>query len=169
MTGNRAHRRKHKKKGGDNTGEADFQGKVMAYLSLAALVTVATVLGFWIFLPGFFSGETRTPLPVENQVLDHSLVCMVNNSYKGREMIPVPVGDRTYYGCCVSCENKLKNRSDLYYANDPLTGEKVDKATAVITYDPVRYPAVLYFRSLRNAEEFLNVELEKKKDTTTLK
>ncbi len=87
---------------------------------------------------------------------------MTENSNK----VTCTIGDRTYYGCCVSCEKKLKNRSDLYYGNDPLTGEKVDKATAVITYDPVRYPAVLYFRSLHNAEEFLGVELEK--DTTTL-
>lgn len=105
-------------------------------------------------------------MPVENEVLDPTMVCMVNNSYKGSEMIPVSIGDRTYYGRCVSCEKKLKNRSDLYYANDPLTGEKVDKATAVITYDPVRYPAVLYFGSLHNAEEFLGAELEK--DTKTL-
>jgi hypothetical protein len=55
-------------------------------------------------------------MPVENKVLDPTMVCMVNNSYKGSEMIPVSIGDRTYYGCCVSCEKKLKNRSDLYYA-----------------------------------------------------
>lgn len=84
-------------------------------------------------------------------------------------MIPVSVGDRTYYGCCVSCENKLKSRYEFYYAYDPLTDEKVDKAKAVITYDPVRYPAVLYFRSLQNAEAFLNVELGQKNDTTTKK
>lgn len=98
-------------------------------------------------------------MPVENRVLDHPQVCMVSNSFKGQQQIPVPVNEKTYYGCCRKCVVKLQHSPGLRYSTDPLTGRNIDKAKAVITYDPERYPAVLYFETKANAENYLEVDL----------
>ncbi|MFH6983343.1 eL24 family ribosomal protein [Marinoscillum luteum] len=169
MVENRAYRRNQKKKDQRKPVSSSLKERLFAYIFLGSLVLIATFLGFYIFMPGIFNAQSYQPMPNKNEVLDHSFVCMVNNSYKGREMIPVFIGDKTYYGCCPSCEQKLKNRPHLYHVNDPLTGETVDKANAFITFDPKRYPRVLYFKSLQNAETYLDVDLEIPEDTTQTK
>jgi YHS domain-containing protein len=73
---------------------------------------------------------------------DPSLVCMVNNTYMGKAQIPVEVQGKTYFGCCPMCKERLANEPDTRTAVDPVTGETVDKATAVIAKDAdgnVRY------------------------------
>ena len=169
MVENRSYRRNQKKKGHHNSVKISLKEKLSAYIFLGSLALAVTFLSFYIFMPGIFNSQSYQPLPDKNQVLDHSLVCMVNNSYKGREMIPVFIGDKAYYGCCQSCELKLKNRPHLYHANDPLTGETVDKATAIITFDPKRFPGILYFKSLQNAETYLDMDLEIPENTTQSK
>lgn len=57
---------------------------------------------------------------------------MVNDQYMGREQIPVSVGEKTYYGCCAGCKDKLQNNVSARTAADPVTGKAVDKASAVI-------------------------------------
>lgn len=112
-----------------------------------------------MFFPELFAGVASKTMPVENRVLDHPQVCMVSNSFKGQQQIPVPVNEKTYYGCCRKCVVKLQHSPGLRYSTDPLTGRNIDKAKAVITYDPERYPAVLYFETKANAENYLEVDL----------
>lgn len=69
------------------------------------------------------------------RVTDPSTVCMVNDQYMGSPQIPVVVGDKTYFGCCKMCEDKLKNNPDARSASDPSSQRSVDKATAVIARD----------------------------------
>ena len=163
MANNRAYRRRNKKKNKHNLAKTDTIGKVKAYVLLAVLVVVAILVNYWLLFAGFPT-ESLQEKNVQNQILDPSFVCMVNNNFKGRKMIPVSIEGKTYYSCCRRCEWKLKNRPELYHAIDPFTGEKVDKAGAVITFDPTRYPAVLYFGSLQNAEEYLGYELGNKEE-----
>lgn len=94
-----------------------------------------------------------TSLPAGLQrVGDRSLVCMVNDQFMGRPQIPVQVEARTYYGCCPACKDKLEQQPGVRTARDPVTGETVDKATAVIVQDP--QGKVLYFASEETLRRF---------------
>lgn len=77
------------------------------------------------------------------RVTDVSQVCMVNDQFMGKPQIPVEVEGRTYYGCCAMCKDKLTQQPAARLARDPVTGEDVDKAKAVILQDAAG--KVLYF------------------------
>lgn len=79
------------------------------------------------------------------QVDDRSLVCMVNDTYMGKAQIPVEVEGKTYFGCCAMCKERLAKEPQTRVAQDPVTGESVDKSTAVIAQDA--NGAVKYFAS----------------------
>jgi YHS domain-containing protein len=79
------------------------------------------------------------------RVADPSQVCMVNDQYMGRPQIPTVVEGRTYYGCCAMCKEKLEKQREARIARDPVSGEEVDKATAVIAQDTTG--KALYFAS----------------------
>ncbi|MEZ4403221.1 MAG: hypothetical protein R3B06_24565 [Kofleriaceae bacterium] len=66
------------------------------------------------------------------RVADVSQVCMVTNQYMGSAQIPVEVDGKTYFGCCEMCKGRLANEPATRQATDPVTGETVDKAKAVI-------------------------------------
>jgi YHS domain-containing protein len=90
--------------------------------------------------------------------LKSSEVCYVNNAFMRTEQIPVIVDGKTYYGCCEGCVSKLKNNlNGVRFAADPLTGEKVDKATAYIVLKPNSKNDVLYFASEKNYNEFIKL------------
>ena len=84
----------------------------------------------------------------------NSQVCMVNNKFMNKDQIAVPVDNKTYYGCCEGCVAKLKNDAASRYALDPLTGERVDKALAVIIVKPGTKVDVLYFNSEINVKKY---------------
>ena len=69
------------------------------------------------------------------RVEDVSQVCMVNNQFMGKPQIPIDVGGKTYYGCCEMCKGRLGADAAARTATDPVTGEPVDKAAAVIAQD----------------------------------
>jgi len=76
--------------------------------------------------------------------VDPSLVCMVTNKYMGgKPQIPVKVEGETYFGCCPMCKQRLVNEPTIRTAVDPVTGQSVDKASAVVAYDAAG--KVLYF------------------------
>ena len=79
------------------------------------------------------------------RVADASEVCMVTNQYMGSPQIPIDVDGRTYYGCCAMCKDRLDKEPATRTAADPVTGEAVDKATAVIVKNP--QGKLLYFAS----------------------
>jgi YHS domain-containing protein len=69
------------------------------------------------------------------RVEDPSLVCMVNNQLMAKPQIPVEVNGLTYYGCCAMCKERLATDVAAREARDPVTGETVDKAKAVMASD----------------------------------
>jgi YHS domain-containing protein len=79
------------------------------------------------------------------RVADPSQVCMVNDQYMGKPQIPVEVEGRTYYGCCPMCKDKLNNQASARLAQDPVTGEQVDKSSALMVQDAAG--KILYFAS----------------------
>jgi YHS domain-containing protein len=77
------------------------------------------------------------------RIADPGFVCMVNNQYMGKTQIPVEVGGKTYFGCCENCKAKLRDDPQARTAQDPVTGEDVDKASALLAHDASGQ--VLYF------------------------
>lgn len=70
---------------------------------------------------------------------------MVNDQFMGKPQIPVEVDGRTYYGCCPMCKDRLTNQAASRLAIDPVSGEQVDKARAVMVRDASG--KILYFAS----------------------
>src|SRR3546814_9013782 len=120
--------------------KAIYREKIQGFLVLGGLVVVAFGLVYWLFIPGMFSSKDISAIPEENQVLDHSLICMVSSSFRGKQQLPVIINGKTYYAYCQTCVWKLNHVSELRYATDPLTGEKIDKASAIFTCDSERFP-----------------------------
>jgi YHS domain-containing protein len=100
------------------------------------------------------SASTPSPQPTAalTRVTDPSLVCMVNDQFMGKPQIPVAVGGKTYFGCCAMCKDKLEQQLTARTSTDPVTGEPVDKATAVIAQNAEG--SVLYFASETNFKTY---------------
>jgi len=79
-------------------------------------------------------------------------VCMINNEFMSKKQIPVKVDGKTYYGCCQACYTALKTDAATRYAVDPVSGNKVDKALAVIGALPDGN--ALYFESEKTYEAY---------------
>ena len=85
--------------------------------------------------------------------VDTPEVCMITNKHMGAAQIAVPIGKKIYYGCCEMCVGTLNKDVKSRYSLDPLTGKKVDKATAVI--GAKKDGAVLYFENQKNFDAYL--------------
>lgn len=79
-------------------------------------------------------------------------VCMVNDTHFGTLQIPVEVDGKTYYGCCANCKKTLTENVAVRFALDPVSGNKVDKATAFIGANAKR--KVFYFETMENLHNF---------------
>ena len=91
--------------------------------------------------------KARTLVQVEPKY-----VCMINNQRFPKKQIPIDVENRTYYGCCDMCKQKLENDPESRTAIDPVSGNKVDKATAIIGASSDG--KVFYFENLGNLKRF---------------
>jgi len=85
-------------------------------------------------------------------VVESKMVCMINNRSMSNEQIPVKIDDKTYYGCCPMCKERLVKDEESRYAIDPVSGKKVDKAKAVIGALPGA--EVLYFENETNLKKY---------------
>ena len=108
----------------------------LVFLTLMLLVAVAAV-----------ADDKQKVTPVESKN-----VCMINDASMAMEQIPVAIDGKTYYGCCKMCKERLEKDQESRYAIDPVSGKKVDKATAVIGALPGA--KVLYFENVANLERF---------------
>jgi YHS domain-containing protein len=104
--------------------------------------------------------QNKTETPVSNapasvwQKVENSKVCMVTDMVFPRAQIPVKVGDKTYYGCCDNCKQRLTEDEKVRSATDPVSGKLVDKAKAVIAAN-AEDGSVLYFESDTNLQAFV--------------
>ena len=57
---------------------------------------------------------------------------MVDNKFMNRMQMPVEIEGKTYYGCSPKAVHNLRINSAYRTAADPVTGNKVDKAAAVL-------------------------------------
>jgi YHS domain-containing protein len=67
--------------------------------------------------------------------VDAKYVCFVTKHRFNKEQLPVAVNGKTYYGCCDMCKAKLKEDAAQRCGVDPVSGQTVDKASAVIGAD----------------------------------
>ncbi|MEE9252682.1 MAG: hypothetical protein V3U74_04935 [Thermodesulfobacteriota bacterium] len=77
---------------------------------------------------------------------------MITNQRYDKEQIPTSVEGKTYYGCCEMCKAKLQNDPNNRFAVDPVSGNVVDKALAVIGAAPDG--KVYYFENEENLKSF---------------
>ncbi|HVT45300.1 MAG TPA: hypothetical protein VMT00_13025 [Thermoanaerobaculia bacterium] len=84
--------------------------------------------------------------------VENKKVCMINEAAFEKDQIPVVVDGKIYYGCCEMCKNALTNDASRRVATDPLTGEEVDKALAIIGVNSDGN--VFYFKSEKNLEAY---------------
>lgn len=101
-------------------------------------------------LPAFAQGgddaaPALTPIKPE-------YVCMVNNAAFDKPQIPVEVDGKTYYGCCPMCKERLTKDASARTATDPVSGQKVDKAVAVI--GKTNEGSVYYFENEANMKQY---------------
>ena len=72
--------------------------------------------------------------------------------HSATEQTPVSVEGRTYYACCEMCQNQLRDDPSTRTAIDPVSGNKVDKAAAVVGVD--KAGKVYFFESVKNLNGF---------------
>ncbi len=114
-----------------------------------AFVLTVLLLG----APGFAQGTApATAKAAELRKVDSDKVCMVNNKFMGSPQIPVPHENKTYYGCCQMCVERIQKDATFRTAVDPVSGKQVDKAKAVIGADAAN--DVLYFESEANLKKY---------------
>ena len=99
-------------------------------------------------LTGYAVGDSSNKLTL----IEAKYVCMINDDSYLSEQILVQVDGKDYYGCCMGCKAKLENDPSSRFAIDPISGNRVDKAIAVIGTAPNK--DVYYFESLENFESF---------------
>ena len=118
------------------------RSRQIKYTIFAALVAA-------IFFSSYvYAGE----FPLVKKV-DSPDVCMITNKYMASPQIAVPIGKKVYYGCCEMCVGTLNKDVKSHYSIDPVTGNRVDKATAVI--GAREDGAVLYFENQKNFDAYL--------------
>jgi YHS domain-containing protein len=105
------------------------------------LILVAVALASWAV-----AGDAAL------SVVDPAHVCMVNDAVFEKEQIRIEVEGKAYYGCCNMCKERLAQDEKARTAVDPVSGNKVDKAEAVIGADAEG--RVYYFENEKNLKGF---------------
>ena len=80
--------------------------------------------------------------------VEASHVCMVNDTLMNEPQIPVEIDGKTYYVSSTAYEEKLRNDPATRKAIDPISGNEVDKATAIVGWSLDK--KIIYFESLEN-------------------
>lgn len=100
-------------------------------------------------------------LPGFQDTISHSKVCMVDDFFQGDSPgIPVVVKNNTYYGCSREASEDLAKIDSFRFAIDPVSKNKVDKATAWIVIHPDKDGKVIYFGSKETYQKFLEAVKE---------
>ena len=128
------------------TFKALFLSITMNFCVIASVATLS------VSLSAAPQGQSEQPKGQGLVQVEAKYVCMINNQRFNKEQIPVAVGNRTYYGCCQMCKDKLRNDPRSRAAIDPVSKKKVDKAAAVIGVDADG--SAYYFENAENLKQF---------------
>jgi YHS domain-containing protein len=97
-------------------------------------------------------GQTTKPDGKLTRVEDHKKICMLTNRAYDKDLIPIEVEGRTYYGCCNMCKTMLAKDPTQREAIDLISKKSVDKSLAVIGVSS--NGAVAYFENEKNLEAY---------------
>jgi YHS domain-containing protein len=122
------------------------------FLSIAMSLCAIAAAALSTTLSAAPQGQSDQPKGQGVVQVESKYVCMINNQRFNKEQIPVAVGNRTYYGCCQMCKDKLRNDPRSRAAIDPVSKKKVDKATAIIGVDADG--SAYYFENAENLKQF---------------
>jgi YHS domain-containing protein len=86
------------------------------------------------------------------QRVDPKYTCFITKHRFDKPQLPVVLDGKTYYGCCDMCKAKLTNNRSSRFDIDPVSGRKVDKATAVIGADSTG--KIYFFENEKDLEDF---------------
>ena len=96
----------------------NWKSSVVRAFALGALLAVGS---------GALAGEATT------QTVERSKVCMTQDQVQTKAGIPHAYQGKTYYLCCPMCVNAFDGAPERYSrAQDPVSGQLVDKATAPV-------------------------------------
>lgn len=112
-----------------------------------SFITVLVALMFLSAVVSLADQGTNTVTEVEG-----IKVCMVTNQLFVKDQIPVELEGKTYYGCCEMCKGKLMNNPESRVAIDPVSGNQIDKADAVI--GAAADGSIYYFESEENLKKY---------------
>ena len=90
------------------------------------------------------SGKTETGL----KRIASSNTCMGSNQAQEKAQNYAMVDGKSYYGCTDMCIANLKKHTGFRYGRDPVSGNRVDKALAIV--GAKKNGQLLYFESERN-------------------
>jgi YHS domain-containing protein len=128
--------------------------------ALAIIAVGGTMLwiGVWIYHDAkeniVIEREYQKTLPNLGDSIAHMRVCMASNIYLGSKQIAVPSGGKIYFACSEQCVHQLGIDS-IRYTIDPVSEQKVDKAMSIITLNPDKTGAVIYFESIDTYSRYL--------------
>jgi YHS domain-containing protein len=124
-------------------------GMIRVSLTLSVLASAILLSIPALAAPEEPSNESAATALVQ---VETKYVCMINDQRFSKAQIPVEVDGRTYYGCCEMCKERLRGDESSRTGTDPVSGKKVDKATAVIGAMPDG--TVYYFETAENLKRF---------------
>lgn len=133
------------------------------YVSIVVVTVIAIALSISMGLMDLMaqSSESGSELASEaelEQVDETQYVCMITDKLFAEEQIEVDVEGKTYFGCCQMCVKKLNENPNSRTAVDPVSGEVVNKAEAVIGADSDNN--IYYFESAENMKRFSSEEVD---------
>lgn len=84
--------------------------------------------------------------------VDSKYVCMITKKHFQTEQAQVNVEGKAYYACCDMCKTQLRDDPSTRADVDPVSGNKLDKATAIVGVD--KAGNVYFFENVQNLERF---------------
>lgn len=113
---------------------------------------LALVMALTTFVPAMAADTDHAQGEAWLKPVEAQYVCMMNNKVFDKAQMAIQVDGKTYYGCCPMCKEMLGKDPEKRSAIDPVSGKKVDKATAVIGADT--HGMTYYFESKENLDKF---------------
>lgn len=97
------------------------------------------------------------------QDVERSKVCMMQDQVQTKPGIPHTYQGKTYYLCCPMCVNTFDGAPERYSrAQDPVSGQNVDKATASV----LGYRGRAYFFASQESQAAFAKDPDRYADTT---
>ncbi|MCZ8215014.1 MAG: hypothetical protein O9262_02190 [Cyclobacteriaceae bacterium] len=102
--------------------------------------------------------DYEASLPGIEKLIDPNKVCMATDAFmNGHEQIVVPNQVGNFYACSQPCISTIQLSEVERYAIDPVSKNRISKATAFICLHPDRSGKVCYFETKENHLAFIKI------------